>query len=347
MKTGYRVIALMLVFVSVFFAGCGKKEKVEQVEDVKETDILEIGICFDSFVIERWIKDRDVFVSTAQDAGAQVNVQNANGDVEKQKEQINYFIDKGVDCLVIVPIDGYALSDEIKKAKNAGIKVIAYDRLICNADVDLYISFDNEAVGVMLGDSIKDSQAKSVVMICGPLTDGNVTMVIDGFEGVMKKNSIDVIDKFYVDGWKAELASSYVYENMDTIKEADAIMCGNDDIATAVIRALAVSRLAGVKTVVGQDADVPACQHIIDGTQRMTVYKPVSNLATQAAEIAVQFAKGDEVKVNTKMDDGTYKVPYIAIQPVMVDSTNLDEVIIDGGYHTYDDIYINKKSSEE
>lgn len=338
---GYMKKIVVMTLSLAMLSGCASSSADSANTSSNKEDGIEIGLCFDSFVIERWEKDRDVFVDTASSLGATVNVQNANGDVDKQIEQITYLIDKGVDCLVIIPVDGEALTDVIKTAKEKDIAVVCYDRIIPNSDTDLYISFDNNMVGKMLGESLADSGAKSVVMICGPLTDGNVPMVNDGFYSVMNENDIEILDTYYCEGWKAELGGAYVYDNLDTIKQADAIMCGNDDVATSVIRALAVCQLAGVKPVVGQDADLPACQHIVEGTQLMTVFKPVSKLAEQAAQLSVQLASGDDIDVDSTISDGQYEIPYVATEPVAVTRDNIDEVIIDSGFHSKEDVYMN------
>ena len=340
MKRLRRKFIAVAIMSAMILSGCGEAMTNDSSE-AEDSNTLEIGMCFDSFVIERWQKDRDVFVDTASSLGATVNVQNANGDVSKQIEQIQYFIDKGVDCLVIIPIDGGALTEVVNKAKAKNIPVVCYDRLIRDVNADLYISFDNEMVGRMLGDALAKQGSKKVVMICGPNTDNNVPMVESGFKSVMEEKGIEILDMYNCEGWKAELGSSYVYENIDLIKQADGIMCGNDDIATAVIRALAVSQLAGVIPVVGQDADLTACQHIVEGTQNMTVYKPVNKLAEQAAELSVQLAKGKAIQTNEFIDDGTTTIPYVAVEPVAVDAANMDEVIIEGGFHSREDVYLN------
>lgn len=345
-KKASRITAILLL-MALTFTGCATGGESPS-ENIESESSIKIGMCFDSFVIERWQKDRDVFVATAQMLGAEVNVQNANGEVEKQIEQIEYFIDKKVDCIVIIPIDGNAIKDSVLKAKDAGIRVVSYDRLIREADADLYISFDNEAVGRMMGEAVVGAGAKSVLMICGPLTDNNVPMIESGFRSVMTNYGVDVLDTFYTEGWKAELGSAYVYENIDLVRSADAIMCGNDDVATAVIRALAVSQMAGVKTVVGQDADLSACQHIVEGTQVMTVYKPVEKLAAEAATLTVKLAKGKDLEVEGQIFDGKYNIPYVAIEPIAVNRDNIDEIIIDGGFHTKEDVYMNiMKTPEE
>jgi len=340
MKGNVKRIAALMLMSSLLLCGCGNGGKKQREESTSD-DVIEIGMCFDSFVIERWEKDRDVFVDTAATLGATVNVQNANGDVAKQIEQIDYLIEKNVDCLVIIPVDCTALKDVLKKADAKGIPVVSYDRLIGEGNSDLYISFDNEEVGRMLGEAIVASGAKSVVMICGPLIDNNVPLVNAGFTKVMEQNNVEIIDTVYCDGWKAELGGAYVYENISTIQQADAIMCGNDDLAASVIRALAVSQLAGVKSVVGQDADLPACQHIVEGTQLMTVYKPVGKLAEQAAQYSVKLAKGETIETEATLSDGMVDVPYVAVAPVAVTADNMDKVIIEGGFHTKEDVYMN------
>lgn len=334
-----------IIMCMVLISGCAKAPEKNVVKSGDESTKPQIGMCFDSFVIERWQRDRDVFVSIAKELGADVNIQNANGDVETQKEQIDYFIAKEMDVIVIVCIDSDSLTDSVKKAKDAGIKVIAYDRMINNADIDLYISFDNEKVGNLMGDVlIKNGIAgKNVIMVGGSPKDNNVSIVEKGFKKVMSSNNVSIIGQTHCDGWKAELAADYISENFELVEEADAIMCGNDDIAAQVINTLAERRLAGNIIVTGQDADLSACQRVVEGTQIMTVYKPVEKLAQQAAEMAVHMAMGEELedKDIVYWDNGSYKVPYIGLDPICVTKNNIDEVIINSGFHQKDEVYLN------
>ena len=260
---------------------CGKVED-DKTERIEEDRKIQIGMSFDSFVIERWQRDRDVFVSVAKELGAEVNVQNANGDIEEQKKQIDYFIQKDMDVIVIICIDSDGLKESVEKAKSAGIKVVAYDRLIKDADIDLYISFDNAMVGTMMAQALIDKGIAGgyVLMLGGSPTDSNVPMVENAFKKVMAENNVTIIDSIHAEGWKAEMAAAYIYKHNATLSGMDAIMCGNDDLATQAVRALAENRMAGEILVVGQDADLAACQRIVEGTQVMTVYKPVEKLAT-------------------------------------------------------------------
>lgn len=340
-----RIISwLMVLCLLAGVTACGRAEKEDQVKE-QEEEKIQIGMSFDSFVIERWQRDRDIFVSVAKELGAEVNVQNANGDVEEQKKQIDYFIQKGMDVIVIICIDSDSLQEPVQKAKDAGIRIVAYDRLINDADVDLYISFDNEMVGTMMAEALIDEglAGGNVVMIGGSPTDNNVPIVEGAFRKIMTQNHVTILDAVHADGWKAEEAANYIYEHPAVIADADAIMCGNDDLATQAVRALSEKRKAGDILVVGQDADLAACQRIVEGTQVMTVYKPVEKLAARAAEAAVALAQdadvaGDDV---TRMSNGEYEITYIGLEPIRVDRDNMDEVIIGSGFHLKEDVYLN------
>ena len=341
-----RFLALILIFTMSFgIGGCSSGENIVDQNNNKKDDKIQIAMSFDSFVIERWQRDRDVFVSTAKELGATVNVQNANGDVEKQKEQIEYFIKKGVDVIVIVCIDSDSLQSTVQKAKEEGIKIIAYDRLVTNADIDLYITFDNEMVGTMMAEALSRNGAYGgqVIMLEGSPLDNNVKSVENGFKKICDRDYINVLDSIFCDGWRAEIAADYIYDHEGTVKVADGIMCGNDNLAGQVIRALSEKRLAGNLPVVGQDADLEACQRIVEGTQTMTVYKPVEQLAKRAAECAIALARGEKLTGTdvTTINDGTYDIPYIGLRPIAVTKDNIDEVIIESGFHLKEDVYLN------
>ena len=242
----HRLLTALLLCMTLSFTSCENTDMRKNEKDEKKEEKIQIGMSFDSFVIERWQRDRDVFVSMAKELGAEVNVQNANGDVEEQKRQIDYFIKKNMDVIVIICIDSAELKEEVQKAKSAGIKIIAYDRLITNSNVDLYISFDNEAVGRMMGEALVNEGIKegSVIMLGGPLADNNVSLVEGGFKQVMDENAVTIVDSIHADGWLAELAGNYIYENIDKVSEIDGIMCGNDNLASKVVHALSEKRLA-------------------------------------------------------------------------------------------------------
>jgi len=340
------IIAVFLVS-SMLLSACSSSGQAGENTEPGAEQTIEIGMSFDSFVIERWQRERDVFVATAKELGAEVNVQTANGEVEEQIAQIEYFIEKEVDAIVVVPIDAYKIQGAIGKAKRAGIPVICYDRVVRSANVDLFISFDNEAVGRLMGETIfrEAGRDANVVMICGPETDYNTEMVETGFNQIMQNYRGNVIGSVRCENWKAEMAYDYLSENYDSLAQqgVDCIMCGNDSLAGEVVRALAERRLAGSIPVCGQDADLEACQRIVEGTQLMTVYKPVDKLAKTAAEYAVQIAKKETPNITDTYYDGVYDIPYVALEPICVTRDNLDETVIESGFHLAEDVYLGQE----
>ena len=339
-------IAGCLMVMGLLAGGCGMQEK-DDIPDVEKDEAkLEIGITFDSFVIERWQRDRDVFVAAAQELGADVNVQNANGSLEEQKRQIEYFIKKKVDAIVVVQVadDVGSLKDVVAEAHRAGIPVIAYDRQIINAGADLYLSFDNEKVGWLMGEHMREHLGGEgrVLQICGPLADNNVPQVMTGFEKAVAGSNLAITLTEHAEGWHAETGFSVTSSYLGAMPEPNGIMCGNDSIAGQAIRALSEHRLAGGICVVGQDADLDACQRIVEGTQCMTVYKPVEKLARRAAELSVKLAQGEEPPIGRMISDGTYLIPFECLEPVAVTKENMD-AIITGKYHEASDIYLNVK----
>lgn len=336
-----------MVFVcSILMTGCrqAKVETAEQTPEKVGERPVQIGLSIDSFVIERWIRDRDVFVSAAKEMGAEVNVQNANGDVNEQIEQIQYFIKKQMDVIVVVAGDCEELSDVMKKAKAAGIKTMSYDRLVLNADSDMYISFDNRGVGSLMAENLVKNipEGGKIVMIQGPESDHNVAMIREGFYSVLEGKNLDVVYQNNCEGWLGEQAYDYAKEALEKYPDVKGIMCGNDDLATQVFKALSEDRLAGKVCLVGQDGDLMACQRIVEGTQNMTAFKSVEEEARLAAEYAVKLGRGEPLKgVDQTIHDGTYDVPYLELKPVAVTKENMDSVIIQGGFHPKEDVYLN------
>lgn len=360
-------IISVLVMIMLGLTGCSAVVHKEQESESVKEEKLQIGMSFDSFVIERWLRDRDLFELTAKNLGAEVNVQVANGDPQEQISQIQYFIKKKVDVIVVIAVDGEDISDVIQEAKREGIRVISYDRLVMDANTDLYISFDNQMVGTLMAEAMVAAlpEGGNIFAIYGSPTDHNVSMVEKGFLGGIEDSNLNIVYSSYCDNWLAELAFDAVEEGLSTTpRNLVGVMCGNDDLASQAFRALAENRLAGRIVLVGQDGDLSACQRIMEGTQTMTVYKPVELLAEKAAEFAcvlgyekmieegrIEESEIPEVLSEIKkelqalgtMDDGTYEVPYCSLEPIAVTKENMDETIIADDFHTAEDVYLNVK----
>ena len=337
------MLALLIVFSLLTLSACKEDDDEKENEKKDNLQVPVIGLSMDTLVLDRWIRDRDVFVSTANALGAEVIVQNATSDAEEQQSQIRYLISKEVDVLVIISIDDEQLVDEVSLAQSKGIQVIAYDRLIKNADVDLYVSFDNVEVGRLMAHSmLSENPSGKFAMIKGSREDNNVELVNQGIEEVLSLYpECEIIFEDFAENWSADDAYVKVKSWLDDGMEFDGIFCGNDALAGAAIRALAMHKQSGKVLVTGQDADLDACQRIAEGSQLMTVYKPIDSLAQIAARSAVSLAANQDAPANDKMNDGKYDVPYYRIMPITVTKDNLLEEIIDSGFHSLRDVYRN------
>lgn len=341
----YVGIACVVCLAALLFMGCRSREQEPAPDNSGGEGKIRIGMAFDTFILERWIRDRDVFVSTAEKLGAEVDVQSANSDVEKQKEQIEKFIDDNVDVIVVIAVDSYGLVEVVERARNEGILVISYDRLIQGTATDLFITVDSELVGKEMAQAIKEKLGGSgeIVMICGPEMDANSTDMVRGFEAEIQGSGLSVASKTFADAWTPEYGFQAVNEAFRNVEHIDAVMCGNDGLAGYAIKALSEQQLAGSVVVVGQDADVEACQRIVEGTQTMTVYKPIAQLAKTAAEKAVEYARERELEgvSDVRLTENGLEVPFLGLAPIAVTAENMDEVIIESGFHREEEVYLN------
>lgn len=306
---------------------------------------IKIGMAIDDLRLERWQKDRDIFVNKAEELGATVYVQSANGNEQTQISQIENMVSRGVDVLVIIPYNGEVLSNVIKDAKRDGIKVLAYDRLINNADIDFYLSFDNEKVGEIQAQAMVDAKPTgNYFLMGGAPTDNNAKLFRQGQMNILQpkidSGDIKVVGDQWVDSWLPENALK-IMENALTANnnKIDAVVASNDATAGGAIQALEAQGLAGKVAISGQDADLAAIRRIVDGTQTMTVYKSISELANKAAEIAVKLGNEQEVESNASLNNGLKDVPAWLLDPVSVDKSNIDATIIADQFHSKEDVY--------
>ncbi|WP_432262538.1 D-xylose ABC transporter substrate-binding protein [Cupriavidus sp. TMH.W2] len=297
-----------------------------------------IGFSIDDLRVERWTHDRDYFVDAARKLGATVNVQSANANESRQIAQIENLIAQGVDALVIVPFNSKVLGNVIASAKRAGIKVVSYDRLILGADIDGYVSFDNEKVGEMQAQGvIKVAPKGNYFLLGGAATDNNARILREGQMKVLKplvdKGDIKIVGQQWTPEWDPAKAQSIV-ENVLTANQNNiqGIVASNDGTAGGAIQALAGQKLAGKVPVSGQDADLAGVRRVVEGTQAMTVYKPIKTIAASAAQLAVDLVKGKTPKFNAQFDNSKTKVSTVLLTPTLLTKENIDVVIQDGFY---------------
>ncbi len=313
-----------------------------------------IGLSMDTLKEERWQGDRDIFVKRATDAGAQVLVEAADGDDVRQVQNIEALISRGVDALVIIPHDGAAMAIGVAKAHEAGIPVLAYDRLITSCDLDIYMTFDNVKVGELQASLLVDRLAKEgpgkkrIVRIYGSRTDNNAKLFKEGQDHVLlplvENGSIEVVHEDWAEDWRPENAKRIANAAITKAGKFDAILASNDGTAGGAIQALTEEGLAGKVIVTGQDAELAACQRIVAGTQAMTIYKPLTRLATQAAELAVKLAQRKPVIARSEIDNGKFKVPSVLLDVIPVTKENMMETVVKDGFHKAEEVYMGAKT---
>jgi D-xylose transport system substrate-binding protein len=307
---------------------------------------VRIGFSMDSLVIERWTRDIDAFTRAARDWGAELVLEQADQDPGIQEAQIRDLLNRNIDVLVVVPNDADKLTAVIAEVRAKGIPVLSYDRLVRNAGVDLYVSFDNEKVGYLMAQAICQAvPTGDFIIVNGPQTDNNARMLNRGIHSVLDQRvatkQIRIIDEIWPSTWDSDPVRVVLEGILSKDRGVRAIIAGNDMLAEAAIGVLSENRLITQARVSGQDADLAACQRIAEGTQYATIYKPVDRLALKAAGFAVMLARGEKIQTDSTIDDGTGKVPYVRLEPILVTRDLLDSTVIRDGYQTAADVYRN------
>jgi D-xylose transport system substrate-binding protein len=313
---------------------------------------IRIGLSMDSLQLERWLRDRDIFTRRALELGAEVLVQSADGNDALQVRQAENLLTQGVDVLVVIPHNGQIASAIVDNAKRQNVPVIAYDRIIRNCDVDFYVSFDNVKVGEQQAAYLVERVPKgNYVLIGGSPTDDNARQLRQGqmkaLQPAMDRGDIKIVADQWAKDW---LPSEALRHTENALTQARnnivAVVASNDSTAGGVIQALQEQKLAGKVLVSGQDAELAACQRIVEGTQSMTVYKPIVRLATRGAEIAVGLAKHEPVEANAKVNNGSKDVPSLLLEAMILDKSNIAQVVARDGFVRLADVYKNVPRDE-
>jgi len=317
MKTSFFFSVILLIAGSILIQSCKPREKVPL-----------IGLMMDQYNVERWAQDTTYFIQNVNKLGGKVICLSANGDPDKQLEQAKQLIDQKVEVLVILPVDLKKAAEIVKLANQASISVISYDRLIQEANVNYYVSFDNVKVGQLQADYIKNRLQKgNVALIGGAYIDKNSFLLQFGQMGILQpyieRGDIKVVYNKMVKTWSFDEGYEAAKECLRNGK-VDAIICGNDLLARGAIKALEEKGLAGKVLVAGQDADSQARENIVRGYQTMSVYKSIEDLASNAARMAMDLAKGNTIFYATyTVNNGTKLVPSLLIDPISVNKGNI------------------------
>ncbi len=325
-----------------------------------------VGISMPTKSSERWVLDGENMVKEFKEKGYKTDLQYGEDVVEDQVAQIENMITKGVDVLVVAPIDGESLTEVLQKAADQDIKVISYDRLIKGTDnVSYYVTFDNFEVGVLqasyitkkLGLEDGEKGPFNIELFGGSPDDNNAYFFYDGAMSILKpyidegklvvqsgQTKMSQISTLRWDGATAQSRMDNILSSKYSSELVDAVLSPYDGISIGII-----SSLKGVgygtdskpmPVITGQDAELASVKSIIAGEQTQTVFKDTRELAIKAVEMADAVLSDKEAEVNDteSYDNGNKVVPTYLIDPVSVDKENYKEVIVDSGYYSEDEV---------
>jgi D-xylose transport system substrate-binding protein len=268
---------------------------------------------------------------------------NADQDAAKQQQQAEAAITKGAKVMVLDPVDAASAGAIVQRAKQSQIPVISYDRLITDADIDYYISFDNEKVGQLQGESLtqkleEDGKKGSIVMINGAPTDNNAKLFKEGAHSVIDKSGLKVGKEYDTPDWSPDKAQQEMEQAITALGKDGfvGVYAANDGTAGGAIAAMKSNGVNPSEIpVTGQDAELAAIQRILAGEQYMTVYKAIKPEAEAAAELAVALLRGEQPSadlVKDKVDNGQEQVPSVLLEPVAVTVDNIADTVIKDGF---------------
>jgi putative multiple sugar transport system substrate-binding protein len=353
-------LVAVLMLASLVLTACGGAAPAAPADEKKL-----VGISMPTKTSTRWISDGESMVKSFEELGYETDLQFADNDIPNQIAQIENMVTKGADVLVIAAIDGSTLSDVLAKAKEAGVLVIAYDRLITKTpNVDYYATFDNFGVGVIMGQQIeegldlKNAEGPfNIELFGGSPDDTNAFYFYDGAMSVLQpyidsgklvvqsgQMGMDVVGTLRWDGTVAQARMENLLSANYTDKRVDAVLAPYDGLSRGIIAAL---KGVGYGTadqpmpvITGQDAEVASVKAMIAGEQTYTIFKDTRELAAQTAKMVDQALKGETVDTNdtTTYDNEVKVVPSYLLTPHSVDISNYEELLIESGYIKPEDL---------
>jgi putative multiple sugar transport system substrate-binding protein len=328
---------------------------------------VKIGVSMPTKSLQRWNQDGANMKAQFEEKGYEVDLQyGGDNDIPTQVAQIENMINGGCKALVIAAIDGSSLTNQINLAKEKGIPVIAYDRLIMNSNgVSYYATFDNFKVGVMQGQYIESkldlktaAGPFNIELVTGDPADNNVNFFFGGAMSILKpyidsgklvvKSGQTAQAQAATPNWSTE-ESQKRFENIITSVgygpngvKLDAVLCSNDSTANGVTNALLGASYTNnnFPILTGQDCDKPSVKNMKAGTQAMSVFKDTRTLASQVVKMIEAYVQKQPVPTN---DDKTYNngtgiIPSFLCDPVVVEPADIQKALIDSGYYKAADI---------
>ncbi len=327
-----------------------------------------VGVAMPTQSLQRWNQDGDYMKSKLEAAGYEVDLQYANNEVATQVSQLENMILNGAQVLVVASIDGSALDTVLATAKEAGIPVIAYDRLLTDTkNVDYYTTFDNYKVGQIQGQYVIDRFDLSNEAVTGPFTiEFTAGSPDDNNAGLFFAGAFDLLKPYLDSGklvcvsgqldfqtvatpaWKSEtsqarmdnILSAYYPDALTGGQTLDICLCSNDSTALGVTNSLVAAGFTkdNIPVITGQDCDVANTKNMIAGLQAMSVFKDTRTLAEQTVAMVSDLMSGKAPEVNAEYDNKVMKVPSFNCTPVFADVSNYEALLLETGYYTADQL---------
>lgn len=326
--------AIFLVLILIFFSTCNKTREIK------------IGFLMGASNSTRWETDMKLFEEKIKELKGTAIIRTADGNEETQWKQALELIDMGIDVLVVVASNVNNAAAIVREAHKKNIKVIAYDRLIKNCDLDYFVGFDNIYTGKLQAQYAIEKKPKgNYVIICGDKGDMNAQYIEQGqMSGLAEKinnGDIHIIYKVFIDGWSPDDARHEIERVIKLNgKKIDAILTANDGTASGASEALNKYGLLQDVIITGLDAELAACRRIVKNEQSMTVYSPIKDLAQTSALLAMELAQNKLSKHEfATKNNGRIEVPSIVLKAIPVDALNLEATIIKDGVYSRDEIF--------
>lgn len=327
--------------------------KAEEKKEEKSREDLKIGVSWKTLQEERYATELEEIEEVCEEQGVEMVYQCSENDNQKQVGQIENLISQGVDILIVIAPEKGAVNNVLKEAHDAGIFVCYYEQVMGETYFDMSGGNDYYEVGQAITKTIADMDITGdIAYLYGDSAGGTGLMNFkDGMQDSMKDCDVNVVGEQFVANWDPATGMGYV-ENWlsDYADSLSAILCMNDGLAGGAIQALENEGLAGDVLVCGQDCDLSACQRIVDGTQVSTVMKGGKEYARQFTETAISYYLGEITEEDFDMTDtnslGEEK-PFMSYPAVIVTKDNIDEVVIDAGVYTYEEVYGEEAPEED
>ncbi len=355
------ILAVMIVSACAPAATAAPAEAAAPAAE-KPAEKTIVGLSFSDFAIERWKNEEVLMRKLLEEKGYEVVSAEANHDVKMQNDQIDNMVTQGAKVLIVIAEDGDAAATAVTAAAKAGVKVIAYDRLIKSPDISAYISFDNVAVGYNEADGVMkaldienwDVAGKGparIIKMGGSPTDNNAILVRQGQDQILDPlvaaGKVEIVADQWVDNWDPAKAVTLMENMLAAVNnDVDGVVASNDGTALGALQAMKAQGLAGKVPISGQDATADGCNSIVKGEQTVTVFKDIRLLSPMAVDLADKLAKGEDLGLTmyklsdlTLNKDLTGEVPCNFLPVVQVTKDNVYDVVVKSGFQSYDDVY--------